>query len=298
MPHKTLKQNKVICWTLVLLSRSCYSFEIKNLHKSYFQFFFGPKNHFIHKFICKRSLDFWKDHVKSIPALDAMLRISSSLCVRHLFSQKNQWPSWIMMFKLLSDSNENKKKNILWLIWKPFKNKRRVPVWYQSLSLILWQSLQQTLTIMLIYRRGSPQLSCFFFELEKNKLRAVKIQRFFILTFIFWGPSWSVQIGLFLGSLWSRLCYASEMCRVYLPQRFICGFCSCVNLTSCDTMQDNPQLSRAAFSFVSSQPCVISFDPAMSEFIVNEIRSLGVLCNRHWVCKWFLSCCWRKILEV
>lgn len=49
MQHKTLKQNKVICWTLVLLSRSCYSFEIKNLHKSYFQFFFAPENHFIHK---------------------------------------------------------------------------------------------------------------------------------------------------------------------------------------------------------------------------------------------------------
>lgn len=171
---------------------------------------------------------------------------------------------------------KTRKKNILWAIqkrfiyecWRNLSGAHLIST--DRLSSILRQSLQQTLTIMLIYRRGSSQKSCFSF-LNARKLWAVKIQdSFFIqflsrwyhlmvlLTFIFLSASWSVQIGLFLGSLRSRLCCASEMCRVYLPQRFICGFCCCVNLTCCDTMQDNPQLSRAAFSFVSSQPRVMS----------------------------------------
>lgn len=127
--------------------------------------------------------------------------------------------------------NENKKENILWLIWKRFINEcwktGRMPVLISTDRLIstLRQRLQQTLTIILIYVAPLKHLvSCSnrLWMPERIKLWAVKIQRFFnrwdhfmvLLTFIFLRASWSVQIGLFLGSLWSRLCCASEICRV------------------------------------------------------------------------------------
>lgn len=124
--HKTLKRNKVICWTLVLLSRSCNSFEIKNLHKSYFQFFFAPKNHFIHKIYSqaltgrlKRPYTSPWQHLMQCCGLAKLYA-----CIWHLFSQTNQWRPWIMMSKdslVFLALNENKKKN-LWFIWKRFIN--------------------------------------------------------------------------------------------------------------------------------------------------------------------------------
>lgn len=166
-------------------------------------------------------------------------------------------------------------------------------IWYQPTGWSpgeVLTNITTILTIILIYRYGSSEtiFSGRFFLSRKKMLvklsvKEIMSQRLSFMNVLFIRfslalmislhgsfsrlkiASWSVQNGInfyfsshSLTSPEKKSCCLdfNNSCCVYRSKAFYLRiFCRRVNLTRCDMMQDNPQLSRAAFIF-PSQPCV------------------------------------------
>lgn len=132
-------------------------------------------------------------------------------------------------------------------------------IWYRPTDQVkTTKNLATTQELMLIYGRGSSRDSRRIvnkFRFESTLIVFKNIARCFILTFWELADAFKSDYFVFAqrrSSLAS--CCACDMCRVYHPKHFICGFLLCQS-NSGDMMQDNPQLSRAACYFLfRSQP--------------------------------------------